>query len=185
MWFPLCLPGEFWGFHAVSLMFTLGNPDFPVVSLMFPFGNLGFPCSFHLSSIWGNHLLTRVSMRWKHVNRSVGCFHSRETTWKKVVSRMETPWKFVVNLWFPCGFPYVSPEGKLPFSPSASISNLHGIKHPWAKGIQVCSNEGTRPLLRGDNFEKLKYIVEIFFSIILLYMFMNNIYSKSTVREHV
>ena len=31
-----------------------------------------------------------------------------------------------------------------------------GTKHPWLKGIQVCSNEGPRPLRRGDNYEKVK-----------------------------
>ena len=31
-----------------------------------------------------------------------------------------------------------------------------GTKHPWVKGIQVCSNEGLRPFTRGDNNEKAK-----------------------------
>ena len=33
------------------------------------------------------------------------------------------------------------------------ISTKLGIKHPWVKGIQVCSNDGPRPLPRGDNYE--------------------------------
>jgi hypothetical protein len=28
--------------------------------------------------------------------------------------------------------------------------------HPWGKGIQVCSNEGDHPSLRGDNSKKVK-----------------------------
>ena len=27
-----------------------------------------------------------------------------------------------------------------------------GTKHPWVKGIQVCSNEGPRPFPRGDTY---------------------------------
>ena len=30
--------------------------------------------------------------------------------------------------------------------------------HPWVKGIQFCSNVGPRFLLRGDHYEKRKYI---------------------------
>ena len=33
------------------------------------------------------------------------------------------------------------------------ISTKPGTKHPWMKGIQVCSNEGSRPFPRGDNYE--------------------------------
>ena len=33
------------------------------------------------------------------------------------------------------------------------ISTNFGTKHPWVKGIQVCSNEGPHPLSRGDNSE--------------------------------
>ena len=33
------------------------------------------------------------------------------------------------------------------------ISTKLGTKHPWVKGIQVCSNEGPRPFTRGDNYE--------------------------------
>ena len=33
------------------------------------------------------------------------------------------------------------------------ISTKLGTKHPWVKGIQVCSNEGPRPFPRGDNYE--------------------------------
>ena len=43
MWFPLCFPLETWGFHVDSTGFQVGNPGFLVVSLMFPFGYLGFP----------------------------------------------------------------------------------------------------------------------------------------------
>ena len=31
-----------------------------------------------------------------------------------------------------------------------------GTKHPWMKGIQVCSNEGPRLFPRGDNYEIVK-----------------------------
>ena len=33
------------------------------------------------------------------------------------------------------------------------MSTKLGTKHPWVKGIQVCSNEGPHPFLRGDNNE--------------------------------
>ena len=36
------------------------------------------------------------------------------------------------------------------------ISTKLGTKHPWVKGIQVCSNEGPRPFPRGDNYEIVK-----------------------------
>ena len=29
-------------------------------------------------------------------------------------------------------------------------------KYPWMMGIQVCSNEGPHPFLRGDNYEIAK-----------------------------
>ena len=41
------------------------------------------------------------------------------------------------------------------------ISTKLGTKHPWVKGIQVCSNEGPHPFPRGDNYEIAKYIDEI------------------------
>ena len=31
--------------------------------------------------------------------------------------------------------------------------NKNGTKHPWVKGIQVCSNTGPHPFPRGDNNE--------------------------------
>jgi hypothetical protein len=31
-----------------------------------------------------------------------------------------------------------------------------GINHPWGKGIQICSNEGWCPFLRGDDSERVK-----------------------------
>jgi hypothetical protein len=31
-----------------------------------------------------------------------------------------------------------------------------GTKHPWVKGIQVCSNEGDNPSPRGDNSKRVK-----------------------------
>ena len=41
-------------------------------------------------------------------------------------------------------------------------------KHPWVKGIQVCSNEGPSPFPRGDNSANVnfewKYFLKIFFS---------------------
>ena len=36
------------------------------------------------------------------------------------------------------------------------ISTKLGTKHPWVKGIQVCSNEGPRPSPRGDTYEIVK-----------------------------
>ena len=48
-----------------------------------------------------------------------------------------------------------------------SISPKLGTKHPWVKGIQVCSNEGPRPFPRGDNYEIVKIHwrnLKIFFS---------------------
>ena len=36
------------------------------------------------------------------------------------------------------------------------ISTKLGTKHPWLKGTQICSNEGPRPFLRGDNSEIAK-----------------------------
>ena len=36
------------------------------------------------------------------------------------------------------------------------ISTKVGTKHPWVTGIQVCSNEGPRPIPRGDNCEIAK-----------------------------
>ena len=36
------------------------------------------------------------------------------------------------------------------------ISTKLGTKHPWVKGIQVCSNEGSRHFPRGDNYEIVK-----------------------------
>ena len=33
------------------------------------------------------------------------------------------------------------------------ISTKLGTKHPWVKGIQVCSNEKARSFPRGDNYE--------------------------------
>jgi hypothetical protein len=36
------------------------------------------------------------------------------------------------------------------------ISFNLGTNHPWVKGIQVCSNEGSDPLQRGDNLKNAK-----------------------------
>ena len=36
------------------------------------------------------------------------------------------------------------------------ISTKLGTKHPWVKGIQVCSNDGSCPFPRGDNYEIAK-----------------------------
>ena len=35
-------------------------------------------------------------------------------------------------------------------------STKFGISHPWVKGIQVCSNEGSFPFPRGDNYKLVK-----------------------------
>ena len=47
------------------------------------------------------------------------------------------------------------------FRTTVSISTKLGTKHPWVMGIQVCSNEGLRPFLKGDNYKIAKYIDEI------------------------
>ena len=47
------------------------------------------------------------------------------------------------------------------------ISSTLGTKHPWVKGIQVCSNEGSCPFPRVDNYEIVKIHLrnlKIFFS---------------------
>ena len=36
------------------------------------------------------------------------------------------------------------------------ISNKHGTKHPWVKGIQDCSNKRSRIFPKGDNHEIAK-----------------------------
>ena len=38
-----------------------------------------------------------------------------------------------------------------------------GTKYSWVKGIQVCSNEGPRPIPRGDNSKKYEMLLKIFF----------------------
>ena len=38
------------------------------------------------------------------------------------------------------------------------ISTKLGTKHPWVKGIQVCSTEGPRPFPRKDNYKIQKSI---------------------------
>ena len=38
------------------------------------------------------------------------------------------------------------------------IPTKRDTKHPWVKGIQVCSIEGSHPFPKGDNNEKLKDI---------------------------
>ena len=35
----------------------------------------------------------------------------------------------------------------------SSSSEPLGTTHPWVKGIQICSNEGSRPFPRGDHYE--------------------------------
>ena len=41
---------------------------------------------------------------------------------------------------------------------SGPISTKLGTKHPWVKGIQVCSDEGLCPFPRGDIYKLQKYI---------------------------
>jgi hypothetical protein len=53
------------------------------------------------------------------------------------------------------------------FRTSRSNSIKLGTKYPWVKGIQVCSNKGPVPLLRGDNHKYVKMgwgHLKIFFS---------------------
>ena len=48
------------------------------------------------------------------------------------------------------------------FSPTTgSISTKLGTKHPWVKGIHVCSNEEPRAFLKGDNYEIAKKTLTI------------------------
>ena len=54
-----------------------------------------------------------------------------------------------------------------PCSTTGPIPTKLGTKHPWVEGIQVCSNEGSRPFLRGDMSENVKLYwkyLKIFFS---------------------
>ena len=37
-----------------------------------------------------------------------------------------------------------------------TVSTKLCTKHPWVMGIQFCSNEGSCPFPRGDNYEKVK-----------------------------
>ena len=46
--------------------------------------------------------------------------------------------------------------------PLEPISTKLGTKHPWVKGVHVCSNRGPCPLLRRDNNELGKNINKIF-----------------------
>jgi hypothetical protein len=53
------------------------------------------------------------------------------------------------------------------FRTIGSISTRLGTNHLWDKGIQVCSNEGQHPSLRGDNSKRVKIhkkSFKIFFS---------------------
>jgi hypothetical protein len=52
------------------------------------------------------------------------------------------------------------------FRTAGPISTRLGTKHPWAKGIQNCTNEGQPPSPRGDNSERVKIywkLLKIFF----------------------
>ena len=54
----------------------------------------------------------------------------------------------------------------LPKLGRANLTKL-GTKHPWGKGIQVCSNEGPCSFSRGDNYKMVKIHwrnLKIFFS---------------------
>ena len=43
----------------------------------------------------------------------------------------------------------------------------NGTKHPWVKGIQVCSNEGPHPFPRGDNYENSENTLTKFKTLLL------------------
>jgi hypothetical protein len=46
---------------------------------------------------------------------------------------------------------------KIFFSRSSRPNSIkRGTHYPWVKGIQVCSNKGPGPLLRGDNHKNVK-----------------------------
>ena len=51
------------------------------------------------------------------------------------------------------------------FRTTGPVSTKLGTKHPWVKGIQVCSNEGPSPFPRGDNYQ----IAKIHWQILKIY----------------
>jgi hypothetical protein len=43
------------------------------------------------------------------------------------------------------------------FSRTTGLNSIKfGTNYPWAKGIQVCSNKGSGPLQRRDNYKNVK-----------------------------
>jgi hypothetical protein len=42
------------------------------------------------------------------------------------------------------------------FRITGPISNRPGTNHPWGEGIQICSNKGQHPSLRGDSSKRVK-----------------------------
>jgi hypothetical protein len=55
---------------------------------------------------------------------------------------------------------YSNPDPQRALEPLGHLTRL-GTNHPWGEGIQVCSNKGWHPSLRGDN-SKSKNIQKIF-----------------------
>ena len=109
MWFPLCLHGESWGFHLVSLMFTLGNPDFLVVFLMFLFGNLGFPCGFPIfhteKPLFDPSFHAMEACKPKHRVFPLEGNHMEKGNFQDG-NPMEICCKLVVSMWFPLCLPW-------------------------------------------------------------------------------
>ena len=65
----------------------------------------------------------------------------------------------------------------------------HDTKHPWMKGIEVCSNEDPRPFPRGDDkeIEKRTHYIKIYkFNNLLLqnhWVNLNEIWHKESLCE--
>ena len=51
---------------------------------------------------------------------------------------------------------YIDKSKKIFSKTTGPISTKIGRHHPWLKRSQVCTNEGTRPIRRGNNYEKGK-----------------------------
>ena len=66
------------------------------------------------------------------------------------------------------------------------ISTKLGTKHPWMKGIQVCSNEGLCPFPRGDNYKIAKIYCRIFLKNLVLqnhWAIFNQTWLKASLGE--
>ena len=79
-----------------------------------------------------------AQLRWNAQVSFPDCSESpSELLWSPVVGRLSARLCFHICIFF--------------FRTTGPISTKLGTRHPWVKGIQVCSNEGLRPFPRGDN----------------------------------